>query len=293
MSEARKVSNSEAVTFGECQRKWLYQYKYGLENVSGNISFDRGTAVHTVMETFFRALMEGADYDVAVKLSNKKHMELAVEHMGTDLGKAILSMAPMLKAFFYHKREEILTWEILGVELELEARLTDEVILAGRIDLLIRKVSGAFKGQTIPVDHKTAYNFWSEAEMEINAQGPLYSHLVKFNFPDRVVQNVFFNNIRTRLVQDTEELSKIQVMAVPKSLRNAMVDNHIKLATQVVKWHEMSMDEAKAQATRSPNPYVCKGCSMRKLCRAELDGIPTEDIIKNEYRRNSYLYEQE
>ncbi len=288
----REVSNSEAITLAECQRKWLYQYHpgYHLEAVTGNQSFDRGTAVHTILESFFRAYMETYDYDFSVNIAMQKHALMIVEAMGTDMGKVIADLHLPIKQYFINERERILTWEILGVELLLRAPLAFGLEAVGKIDLLIRIKRGPFKGETIPVDHKTCYNFWSEAELEVNSQGPLYTYLVKHNFPDRVVQRVFFNNVRWRIVADKAEMSKIQVLDVPKIYRQNILANHERLSVQVANWHDLPVEDARERATRSPNPYVCKTCTMRKLCRAELLGQDTKSLVANEYRPNSYGY---
>src|SRR5690348_16195230 len=152
--QEREVSNSEAITMGECARKWMYQYHrgYHLESVTGNLSFDRGTAVHDIMEYFFRALMDGCDYDTAVKIAMTRHTQLILDTMGTDLCIEVQKLKPAFDAYFINERERILTWEILGVELLLRMPIAFGLTLVGRIDLLIKVKSGPFKGETIPVD---------------------------------------------------------------------------------------------------------------------------------------------
>jgi hypothetical protein len=88
-------------------------------------------------------------------------------------------------------------------------------------------------------------------------------------------------------------MSRIQVLNLSKKYRQGMLDNHQKLAVRVGTWHNMTVEDAREVATRSPNPYVCKTCSMRKLCRAELEGQDTKYLIANEYRPNSYGYDKQ
>lgn len=290
-----KVSNSEAVTAAECERRWMYQYhpEYSLQAVNGNISMDRGTAVHTVLESFFRSLMEGKDYSEAVSMAKNRFVMLVSETAGSKLGEEIMKLRPAFTAYFKYNREQILSWKVLGVELELTANLTDEFVVSGRIDLMVEALKGAFKGETIPIDHKTCYNFWTKNELEMNSQGPIYMHLAKENFPGSVVSRMFFNGIRYREVKDDENLARIVVLDAPKVFREGILDNHIKLMKRIKVWRDTPAAELREQATRSTNPYVCKNCSMRRLCRAELMQQDTTDIIRYEYEPNTYLYEQE
>jgi hypothetical protein len=290
------VSNSEATDFGSCQWKWMLAHHgaFNLESKAENVNFYRGTVVHSVLEAFFRPYAEGADYDKCVIMAKKQlHMERLKVLGDADNIELYAALKPLQEAFdlyFVQQKATILTWEILGIELLLSVPMSMGTNLTGRIDLLVRPRSGPFKGETIPVDHKTCYNFWSDAEMQINSQMPLYGFLVKHHYPDHVIQRAFINNVRWREVKDDAARSKIQVFSFTRKYQQTIIDNHERLSRHVAAFRDMPIEDVRDRLTRTVNPYTCKNCSLRKLCLTQLQGGDEKSVIENDYQPNSYGY---
>jgi hypothetical protein len=66
---------------------------------------------------------------------------------------------------------------------------------------------------------------------------------------------------------------------------------HIKTATEIADWHDMSKEQQEAKATRSFNWLTCQYCSFFNLCQNDLtQRKPTEQIIDAEFEPNEYGY---
>lgn len=291
------TSNSEVMTWASCRRKWVFQYHpgYRLQRPAPT-SFRRGTAVHEVLQTFFTQFKKSYRYDDSVEAAMQKWSELVMSFMKAqeaEMCKVVSELQMPLQWYFENERRKIETWEILAVEETFRMPIRFGLEAVGQLDLVLKHHSGPNKGQTVPLDHKTCYNFWSDSELEINSQGPLYAMILKYNFPEAVIRQVYFNQVRYRLdIKEQEARSKIHAWPLDRKYSANILDNHEKLSAEIADFYDMPREDAIERTTMAVNPYVCKTCTMRKLCRAVTNGEDTTNIEKYDYEPNSYGYDK-
>lgn len=297
-----RISTSEARAISHCETAWGFAFHPGwnLESNRDNDAITRGVMGHEILERFFKNLQQGIDYDIAEAFAMKHLNRLRVNAMIEDEDWKIpllIELERWFPPYFRDSKEQILNWEILGVELELEMPLTDpasgvEITFVGKIDLVIKQRSGKYKGEISPVDHKFKYNFFTEVELEMNAQAPGYCALIKHNFPGSVVKRAFFNQIRTRNVK-TAAWIELKERAVLKDEISGVLENHKRLAAKASYYRTIRLESFRLQMTRTISDYDCKGCQFKSLCKPEMMGKDIQPIISTDFRNRTYGYDND
>jgi hypothetical protein len=289
-----KVSNSEALSL-TCEAKWMYAFHpgYNLEPKTLSMALTRGNVGHKALEHFFTGVMEGQSRDKCEALALQylvDTMSVASSTADMPLMEIITELLPLMKKYFEsHTLNTFLSSvEILGVEYGFEAELPGGFILPGRADLVVYYKKGQFKGETMPVDNKFVYNFWSEDDFRMNSQIPGYIYGLREAMPDRVITRGMINQLRYR--KNAVEQFVMTPIRPEKGEVTEIIANHINCSGRVKELKETPVEELRKTVRRMLNKYNCKNCGFRSLCKSEITGGNTRELIKMSYQPNSYGY---
>jgi hypothetical protein len=290
-----KVSNSEALSLS-CPRRHMYAFHpdFHLEPKQLSKALQRGNIGHAALEAAFKVIMEGGTEGEAALAANSKlieFMQLAFETEDANMRIVTTELLTLIPEYLSSDefKEFISSVSILGVEYGVELVLPGGTILPGRLDLLVKWTKGSWKGETVVVDNKFVYNFWSEDDFRMNSQIPSYVAAIREVMPDAVVKRGVINQIRWR--HNAQDKFKMTPLPVSRAEAAVIIENHELLAAQAIKQRNTPVEEIKRTTPRMLSKYTCDKCPFKDLCKADLLGRDIESIIKMDYRPNSYGYD--
>jgi putative RecB family exonuclease len=196
------VSHSQIFTYLNCSLKYLFSYVEARKAERLSVALPFGSAIHTVMERYYRSLMNGGIAESLEALEDvfTESFSLAVDEANVPIiykkdapdNASVIAMGKgMLKAFY--ETVDLDGMRIVDAELPLSATLYDEngldqgIRLVGVIDLLLMNEAG----ELIVIDHKTAAQKKSQTAVDDDSQMTAYSYLLasnKYMFPTAPVQ---------------------------------------------------------------------------------------------------------
>ena len=275
----RRISNSEASAYLQCERKWFYGYKENLEPVSTSTALSRGIIGHECLAAYYTVLMtEPHAFEKATRASDDKLAEY-LSMAGSD--KVMLfELETLLDRYYALARAD--GWTILAVEQSYDIDVNDEFGYVMRLDLLAN-----IKGKNVLVDHKIIYAFYNENDLDMNCQMPKYIGALRHNGIQ--VDYAILNMIRHRQKKggNTDEETFQRVVLRPSALeiKNVMREQ-FKASKQVVALH--ANPDAGNEVLRTMNQMTCKNCSFLRLCKTELMGEDASEVRATSYRQNAY-----
>lgn len=253
------VSHSRADGYLLCRRKDYYGYTLGLQRISESESLAFGSAVHKVLEVFYSYILKaggGGKTPAVLKKQRGAFGKAALAAL--DYVKELYSSGeyedgerfPNLKRTmerYFEEAEPFVKqgWRILAVEKEflLEYDPDTESRFRFVIDLILEDPKGFY----VIVDHKTAYDFYSDEALGIQGQIPKYIGALRgLNY--RVSYGIY-NQIRTRPLAGTKMLKADLVEALRSHAANALgeddpdVEAHFNLAGPIEKMKVADLEE--------------------------------------------------
>ena len=214
-----KVSFSQYQTYTSCPRKYKLQYIDKLGESSANIYTIFGTAIHETIQHFL-SVMYGVSKKQAMEIDTDK---LLLDWMRKEYIKetekltegTICSQLELEE--FYGDGRRILEWfkkkidkfytktgfELVGIEIPLNAKVKDGVNFIGFVDVVMRDLSD---NSIIIIDLKTSTRGWNKyqkADKYKNAQIVLYKKYYSelFNIPLEKIK-VEYQIMRRKLYED-------------------------------------------------------------------------------------------
>ena len=214
-----KVSFSQYQTYTSCPRKYKLQYIDKLGESSANIYTIFGTAIHETIQHFL-SVMYGVSKKQAMEIDTDK---LLLDWMRKEFIKendklsegTICSQLELEE--FYGDGRRILEWfkkkidkfytktgfELVGIEIPLNAKVKEGVNFIGFVDVVMRDLSD---NSIIIIDLKTSTRGWNKyqkADKYKNAQIVLYKKYYSelFNIPLEKIK-VEYQIMRRKLYED-------------------------------------------------------------------------------------------
>lgn len=214
-----KVSFSQYQTYTSCPRKYKLQYIDKLGESSANIYTIFGTAIHETIQHFL-SVMYGVSKKQAMEIDTDK---LLLDWMKKEYIKetekltegTICSQLELEE--FYGDGRRILEWfkkkidkfytktgfELVGIEIPLNAKVKEGVNFIGFVDVVMRDLSD---NSIIIIDLKTSTRGWNKyqkADKYKNAQIVLYKKYYSelFNIPLEKIK-VEYQIMRRKLYED-------------------------------------------------------------------------------------------
>jgi len=280
----RRISNSEVSTWLTCEKKYYYGFDLNLEpKVSGG-ALGKGTLLHEILADYYLLLKYGATHEAAsreARINLQKYMSGTLYPMST-----VLEVDKLLQGYwnFYQGDPD---WEIIEVEKSYDLPMTEAYEYSLRLDLLVRERSTS---ALVLVDHKTAFNFWTQDDLDLNPQFPKYIGALRGNgvYVDKAV----LNQIRTRVIKNPtmdqmyrRAVQKPSIAKVTQSMREQVLTSN-----KIVQHRNLPVEVQSANSVRVLNKTVCQYCNFKALCMSEFDGGDIAPMIATDFQQNTYGY---
>lgn len=286
-SEFPSVSHSEADSFLTCRRKHYYSYGLKLERVKHSDSLTRGSAGHAILETFYRAILEGEPYKLATTHAWQTYKNLEAKGMTGDDGKAV-SLETMVFGFYLPNEPFARKgWQIWAVEKEFNLEYTVPTGQTYNLQFIIDLIAkNPADGKVYVIDHKFVYDFYTERQSLLMPQVPKYIGALRamgFQVDDGI-----YNMIRTRSQTDKITVSKY-IQQTPLRLTDSRIaetfDEHSRVTQEIDMFKNvLDFDQWNARAFRVANQMVCKSCQFYDLCAIDRDNGDMQLMIDTEFK---------
>ena len=274
------VSHSEVDNYLLCRRKHYYGYTKSLQRVKESAALAMGTAGHKVLEVFYKAILEGRNFDQALAEAKAVADELRAE-VQTPTGRA--NIFDTLFDFYFPNEPYVKQgWTILAVEKEFNLEYDPENELS--YPFVVDLIATSPEGKTVVIDHKFVYDFYNYEASIMQPQIPKYVGALRaLNYK---IDYGMYNMIRTRKLKEPDFDSMCQRLDVkPEAERVTQVfTEQIAVASEIQEIKQLSEEQQNARAYRVANKMVCQSCSFIDICRTELSGGNTKLMIETEYK---------
>lgn len=300
MSEAVVISHSEVESYLSCQQKHYYAFMdstfgpfAGLEPVTFSDSLFRGIQGHEALAVFFTNIKDGKSIAEAAEqsyiylrtvgvrpeiLTNPSHLKIVM-----DLANRILPR------FYANEVVTLLAqgWKPVYVEHTFRLRMefvNGTFVYPFKPDVVMSDSAG----NLWIWDHKFVYNFYGDAEIKLLPQLPKYIGALRAN--DIYIKGGYYNQLRWREVKDLDNhVRHDKVVPTDKRVENAFRQQY-KVTTEIANKKLRVSKGEPVETTRVLSTMVCKSCSFKHLCAADLNGENTNLMKRVEFRANTYGY---
>lgn len=280
---ARLISNSEVSDFLLCQRKHYYAHLRKLKRKGQSDALTRGIVGHEALASYYEALMDGLSHEAAEDAARRTLMGYLSSPDSLVGQEIVYDLDRILRRYFEFARSD--NWTILAVEKQYGIPINNDFEYTMRLDVL-----ALIDGEPVLVDHKFKYNFFTQAELDMNAQVPKYIGTLKYNgIP---VERGMLNQIRYRVSKDQSDENMFKrtfVKPHPVEIKNTLREQII-VSESIIERRAMTQDEQSEAALRVMSPMICKNCPFIDLCKSELMGGDIALTIRSEFEVNDYGY---
>lgn len=265
-----KASHSETEAFRTCERRHFYGYGLRLRGKRTSIALARGSLGHEVLAEFYRASMEGDNFQTARRRAYAT-LGLQLSELEEEFpdGKLREDLAGCFKDYFKLAESEFEHIEVLGVEQSFTVRITGSYSLPFVVDLILH-----YRGRLEAWDHKFVWDFFNPNVADLSPQLPLYyAGLAMLDYPHATVR---YNEIRyrtTRAIAENPEsrINRPAPRISPERIRTTM-EEQIQVGERIYGLKQLGLDEWEKRVVRTANNQACRNCDFARMCIGELNG---------------------
>lgn len=273
------VSNSEAIEYQTCKRKYYYSYSERLQPKYPSMPLIKGNMGHDLLEAYYKGSMLGLDGMEPLKETFLSKYKLTKD---PEQSSAMLETYDIVRRYLKESNP---------FHAPIEVETTHRVPLDGRVGIAFRidLIDGTHGRRTL-VDHKFTARAFTDRKIATTAQ--LYKYTRALALEGEPVYRTLINEISTKR-NATYPNTIYEIQADQDILHNYMTE-HTKTANEIADWHDMTLEEQEAKATRSFNWLVCQYCAFFNLCQNDLTNRRDKHvIIETEFEPNEYGYRDE
>lgn len=287
------VSHSEVESWLLCERRHYYGYGLELQRRRESDSLTRGILGHAMMEHYLSQFIVGAPavadttalstLDLSpVVASSPQAISTAswlIEQMTPENVTLIKELAELFAAFL--EVDPLKDFEILAVEKEFVIELTDEVSMGFVVDFIARDP----QGKIVVGDNKFVYDFLLDDNIDILPQIPKYMAALRaMNLPvDYAMYLMFrYRNKKNAVPSDKVRMREFEVSDA-RIIRT--ITEQVETAEEILERKRLPLEVQSHKAKRVANNMVCRSCSFKRLCIAELHGHNAQLIADTEYMK--------
>lgn len=279
------ISNSEVKSYLDCERKHFYSFRKGLKPTTYSKALTRGIVGHEALEAYYKAKKDGHDLafcmtamEIVLNEAGRKYPEYSAE---------LTQLSAVLGRYVSQYWDE--PWKILEVESPHSMLLGNSIEYGLRLDLLVEVTAGTDKGQIVIVDHKFVYDFFTDRELEMNAQQVKYiATLRKNGIP---VRKAILNQIRYRQLKAPKAnmlFRRSSIYAKDKEAQR-FIDEFAKVAVDLNYLYGLTEEEHKDATKMHIDKQTCGKCAYQPLCKLYLEGIDETRTERMLYEHNDYI----
>ena len=299
MSEPIVISHSEVESYLLCNAKHYYAFiestygpNAGLEPKTFSNSLYRGIVGHEALGAFFNAIKDGATINEAAEVSYSllRNKIRSDEVLNNPNYMNILSdlSGRILPRFYANEVVKLLSqgWTVVHAEETFRLRMNFEegtYVYPFTPDAILRDRAG----NLWVWDHKFVYNFYSEAEIKLLPQLPKYIGALRaLGLP---IKGGYYNMLRWREVKDeSAHVAHSKVTPNDTRVQNSFLQQYRLM--ELLGGIKQRPDPGPAEIDHTLNGMICRSCSFKTLCAADLSGVDTKLMKRVEFRKNTYGY---
>lgn len=291
------TSYSEVSSYISCRRKHYYNYTLNLERIESSDALSEGKIGHSVLEAFYRFILASDNqHDAMVYGDAAQHAYDVLAESGYKFdpdGKRA-DLGQLLEIYFTEREPFVRNgWTVLAVEREFDLKWGDAVGESYKfvIDLIARDPDGA----VVIIDHKFTGMFDDGELVDLKAQIPLYIGALRgLGLP---ADYGIYNQLMTKRVigkrtaeapngtgPTPEQAHRLQHDRPSPERIVRTFQEQVGLTREVIVRRMMSVEQADATAYRVGNIMVCRGCSFKQICSAELMGARSDLVLRTQYK---------
>lgn len=284
------ISHSSAESHSRCEWAHHYSYGYGVSLKEQAEHLQIGKCFHQVVAGYYGALKLGMGWEEARNAGREVWRQHMMERKyDLEVLSVVIDLFDKYAGYYNHKE-----WEILWVEEYMEYKVTDNIILNGEIDLVIRCKNRHSKhyGKLGIVDHKTCFNFMTQNELGTHSQIPKY--IFAMNMMDifgETIQFGIINQIRWRSVKDVNKLFSRLELDHNEVKEANFINEYIKQCKRIIPKKQLPDPYFwKDVSNRTTIKDICKYCDYSALCIEELEGTDSTRTMEAFYAKKDYSY---
>lgn len=262
----------------QCEKRFYYEHIEIIRPNEYPENVDRGIFGHHLFEAFFKAMMEGKDYDDCVKAVDP----VLLEGMSNPSLFKAYRLVIAFGAWVFTQ-----PWKVVEVEVNHSYKVGDNTF-AYTPDLVIEWTSGVKRGQRALIDFKFTGQYWNEYELSLFQQLPKYMIYYNKENPEHKVSNCAVAMLNTRASESArgENLFLFKWLIInKKKLQEIERENEI-MVNRVVHVKETYEPE---DYMRTVSTFACKMCFFAKICSMELADQNTTNVRKKLFKHNTYF----
>jgi CRISPR/Cas system-associated exonuclease Cas4 (RecB family) len=252
--------------------------------VSESHSLATGSAGHKILEAFYKAILDGEDFDSALEQAHVTYGEIIESGFEEAGNRASLFDSLFNGDYGYFAHEPFIEsgWEIMAVEADFNLLYDEET--DAHYPFVVDLIAKDPEGRIVVIDHKFVYDFYTPEATDMQPQIPKYIGALRALGYD--VSHGAYNMIRTRKLKAvTPEQNNYFMLLKPNTtrVRNTFLEQ-ITVANEIQALKTLPIEDQEGRAHRVANKMVCQSCSFRDLCSTELVGGNVELMLRSEYK---------
>ena len=294
------VSHSRVEAYLQCQRKEYYSYGMKLQLKKTSLALGLGSAVHECREVLYRHVLSAGPnlkrqrdiYPAAVE-KMLEHIEKLYKEGWEDSPKRA-PLRDILTNYLAHEpfidnawADDSRQWLVLAVEAEFNFEYDPEN--QGRYPFVVDLILKDPRGRMVVVDHKGAYDFYSEVEVDLKPQIPKYIGALRAL--GYKIHSGMYNLLRTRPApvktkRKPEDWTKTMPVEASPTRIERTIEDQLVIAGTLLDLDRVTPEEREQLAVRSAaGTDICtRMCDFRELCIAQLRGDNTAILMKNMFQ---------
>lgn len=294
------VSHSRVESYMRCRRQEFYSYGRKLQKQTTSVPLALGSAIHSVLETLYRHVLEAGMSKKAQREAYPKAVKLAlarVEEIYRGGFEDSPKRAPLrLIIEKYLQREPFIDnswredddrqWLILAVEKEFRLEWDPET--QSSYPFVIDLIAKDPEGYVVVIDNKGVYDLYRSEDTVLMPQIPKYIGALRA-LGYKVANYGVYNMLRTRPAPvKTERKLEDWAWALDFKITPTRVqrvfDEQVQASVEVHQLDGLSPEDRDLLALRVNNKDICnRMCDFKDLCEAELEGKNTAMLLRNVY----------
>lgn len=298
--DTRLISGSEVKAFMECQMSWWFKFRLGVAPKVLSDALFIGTVGHIALGDFYTALKNGEAVENGIQAMRNRLAAEQAKNTNLMLTGFVNGTVSSLRMKLITEVMELLEdyvkfyaddHEKYKVE-EVEHMYTSGKFFAMRIDLLVRDLSD---GKLELWDHKFVSSFYSEKQLRVNSQLPLYMKVIIGGHEEQVKYGRL-NQLKKKPTKEEKEKGlprfvRPKIPYVEIAVKTRERDQH-DTAEQIREFYRMDLMESHEKVKRTLLDNTCKFCKFENPCTASLNGDKEgmRAIVRSDYERSTYGY---
>jgi hypothetical protein len=284
------VSNSNMKSIQKCEYKFYFDVKLSLRPKNWPEPVEKGLFGHDLMESFFQAVIDGADYDEAAAVCTAKLGDMLTADPTNML---LLQSSGLLKhvlafgAYFFNQ-----PWKILEVEKNENWTIDDEADFGYTPDLVAEWTEGPKRGLPFVLDYKFTGQYWNERQIQTVQQ--MLKYLIYYNKKHGTKMRhagIVMLNTRANINDTGNKLFLVKWLPVSKTKLDTIERENEILVKRIEPLMRMDPEEYKAQAVHTTDELACKTCWFADdICPQDMNGQDISKTIEANYIVNDYGY---